>query len=97
MRAPARSSVVRIVVAWRANASCAICRTRTCSRESFVGRRKSYVRGSPRRGRPPAGAGGGGGVGGGPAGGGPREGGGGGGGGDEGGRGGGAGVGRWFR
>src|SRR3954451_4160843 len=52
MRAPARSSVVRIVVAWRANASCAICRTRTCSRESFVGRRKSYVRGSPRRERP---------------------------------------------
>src|SRR3954451_12472796 len=49
IRAPARRSVVRIVVAWRAKASCAFWRTRTCSRESFVGRRKSYVRGSPRR------------------------------------------------
>ena len=40
-RAPVRRNVVRIVVAWRAKASCAICMTRTCSRESFVGRRKS--------------------------------------------------------
>src|SRR3954452_16429328 len=52
-RAPVRSMDVRWVVAWRAKASWAICRTRTCSRESFVGRRKSYVRGSLRRARDP--------------------------------------------
>ena len=40
-RAPVRSSVVSTVVAWRAKFSCAICSTRTCSRESLVGRRKS--------------------------------------------------------
>src|SRR3954451_1740560 len=54
-RAPVRSMDVRWVVAWRAKASWAICRTRTCSRESFVGRRKSYVRGSLRRARDPRG------------------------------------------
>src|SRR4051812_49575888 len=52
-RAPARSMLVRWVVAVRANDSWAICSTRTCSRESLVGRRKSYVRGSLRRARDP--------------------------------------------
>src|SRR4051794_3409641 len=53
-RAPARRNVVRMVVAWRAKASCAICRTRTGSRESFVGRREAEGRGAPRRLRPVA-------------------------------------------
>src|SRR4051794_1446519 len=40
-RAPVRSSEVSSVVDWRANASRAICRTRTCSRERLVGRREA--------------------------------------------------------